>query len=410
MATKLKNLKITKVDFVDEGANPDADIMLFKRKDGAEVPTEDRDRRGVLKQLKELFEATFAAVENPEGEEPVGKGGASTFDTELARGKAMEELWDMHYALADSICSIICDAELDSTAKQEAMEQSVEEFTATIKEAIKSWTVGQPSGFVVKMDGEALSPVMVEAMKSTRDRLSDIITKSAAAAGEEPDKTTITEGDKDMKFDKSKMTPAEKAMLEQLEKNYGIEDEAAGEGTQQPEGGIEKKLDTTPETTPATQQKAEIPAAAPAAQTDDGDIFKNLDPAVKAKIEAVEKFKQDAEDRELHEIAKGYAIIGKKDEDLFPVLKSLKATSQSAYESMISALDSAKAAVEQSGVFSEIGKSGNGTTAQGGAVKEVETKAAELMKSKSGLTMAQAIDAVLMGDPELAKRYETEEE
>ena len=31
MATKLKNLRISKVDFVDEGANPDAHIKLTKR-------------------------------------------------------------------------------------------------------------------------------------------------------------------------------------------------------------------------------------------------------------------------------------------------------------------------------------------------------------------------------------------
>ena len=33
MAAKLKNLKIRKVDFVDEGANPDANIGIVKRKD-----------------------------------------------------------------------------------------------------------------------------------------------------------------------------------------------------------------------------------------------------------------------------------------------------------------------------------------------------------------------------------------
>ena len=32
MATKLKNLRISKVDFVDEGANPDAHIKLTKSK------------------------------------------------------------------------------------------------------------------------------------------------------------------------------------------------------------------------------------------------------------------------------------------------------------------------------------------------------------------------------------------
>jgi hypothetical protein len=32
VATKLKNLKVRKVDFVDEGANPDADIKMKKQK------------------------------------------------------------------------------------------------------------------------------------------------------------------------------------------------------------------------------------------------------------------------------------------------------------------------------------------------------------------------------------------
>ena len=34
MATKLKNLKITSVDLVEQGANPDAHIKLYKSKDG----------------------------------------------------------------------------------------------------------------------------------------------------------------------------------------------------------------------------------------------------------------------------------------------------------------------------------------------------------------------------------------
>ena len=35
MASKLKDLKITKVDFVEAGANPEANILLFKNKEGA---------------------------------------------------------------------------------------------------------------------------------------------------------------------------------------------------------------------------------------------------------------------------------------------------------------------------------------------------------------------------------------
>ena len=47
MATKLKNLKVKKVDFVDEGANPDAHIELFKRKDG--------NRRKILRNQKKTM-------------------------------------------------------------------------------------------------------------------------------------------------------------------------------------------------------------------------------------------------------------------------------------------------------------------------------------------------------------------
>ena len=76
MATKLKNLKITKVDFVDEGANPDAHIRMVKSKDGKELPVEmggryigvapefviqgsggqsDKEPRGILKKLFEVI-------------------------------------------------------------------------------------------------------------------------------------------------------------------------------------------------------------------------------------------------------------------------------------------------------------------------------------------------------------------
>ena len=42
MATKLKHLKIKKVDFVDDGANPEAFIRLYKSKDGA-APTPEEN-------------------------------------------------------------------------------------------------------------------------------------------------------------------------------------------------------------------------------------------------------------------------------------------------------------------------------------------------------------------------------
>ena len=77
---------------------------------------------------------------------------------------------------------------------------------------------------------------------------------------------------------------------------------------------------------------------------------------------------------------------------------------------MIAVLDQAVDAVEKSGVFSEIGKSGHGSgTSDGSAWAEADAKAVELMKSKAGLSKAQALDEVFVTNPELAARCEKED-
>ena len=74
---------------------------------------------------------------------------------------------------------------------------------------------------------------------------------------------------------------------------------------------------------------------------------------------------------------------------------------------MISVLDESVALVEKSGLFKEIGKSGHGNS--GSAEATARAKAVELMKSKTDLTMSQAIDEVLQADPELRERFEEED-
>ena len=135
-----------------------------------------------------------------------------------------------------------------------------------------------------------------------------------------------------------------------------------------------------------------------------------MHPAVAAELEELKKFKQAAEDRELEDVAKKYEVIGKKKEELVPLFKSLKSAGGTAYNDMIAVLDQAVDAVEKSGVFSEIGKSGHGSgTADGSAWAEADAKAAELMKSKAGLSKTQALDEVFVTNPELAARCEKED-
>lgn len=138
-------------------------------------------------------------------------------------------------------------------------------------------------------------------------------------------------------------------------------------------------------------------------QDEQDDIYKGLHPAVKAELEHLRKAVNAQEDRELAAVAKKYEVIGKKPEDLIPVLKSLKGTS--AYDEMISVMDAAVDAVEKSALFTEIGKTGHGT---GDAMKQANEKAAEIMKADPNLSHAQALDRVFQQNPELAAQVEKE--
>ena len=133
-----------------------------------------------------------------------------------------------------------------------------------------------------------------------------------------------------MKIDKSKMTDAERAFLESIEKRYGTDDGAVpdnGGGTAAQASAGQAAALTMPATgQPGQTVEKSAPAqaeGAPAPQTDAvDDIYKGLHPAVKAELEELKKFREASEDRELAEVAKKYAIIGKKEEELIPVLKS----------------------------------------------------------------------------------------
>ncbi len=193
-----------------------------------------------------------------------------------------------------------------------------------------------------------------------------------------------------MKFDSEKMTPEEKASYEDLAKRYGHED--GGEGT------------TTP--APAAQSNTSTPATT-AAPADDGDVYKGLHPTVKAELESLRKFREESEMRELTDVAKKYTLLGKKPEELAPVLKSLKDAGGSAYDDMIGILDANLAAVEKSGVFSEIGKRGGSEVASvNDAWGKLEAAAHEIQKSKPDMRWADAVDAACMAHPELVAEYE----
>lgn len=305
------------------------------------------------------------------------------------------------------------DEEMDSSSVAEAMQESLDEFYAVVKESISKWSNGNAASIMRKE--EEASKAEIEIMKAAVERLNQSIEKADNSAGEdELDKKENQEGEKETmgrKIDKSKLTEAEKAFLESIEKRYSTEDGAA----QDKRGTMAAGASTGQTPPPALEEPTVIksvvqPAAdtTPTTQTEDTDsIYKGLHPAVRAELEGLKKFREDAEERELTEVAKKYTIIGKKEEELLPLFKSLRAAGGTAYNDMIAVLDQAVAAVEKSGAFSEIGKSGHGSM-DGSAWAEADAKATELMKSKDGLSKAQALDEVFLANPELAEKCEKE--
>lgn len=414
MPTKLKDLKVTKVDFVDAGANPGANILLFKHKDGhaATEPTAAAQQPAATTErhegaLKRFFGKIAKAIgitdeELDDAMEAIAKD-AATFDDKLEerqRRKTADEIWDYCWMLQDSLCSIFWDNDVEPTDKAPKMEESLEQFVETVKAAIPKWAEGKPTR-IAKAD-RTLNAEQLSVAKRAYERLGAMIAKAEPQEpAQEPETTmepaeggepiTTTKGaQQDMKIDKSKLTPEELAALEAIEKKAGIQDDPAPEGNTTPAAA-------EPAATPT--QKSVEPAA------DEGeDIYKGLHPAVKAELERLRKQADAVEERELQEVAKKYEIIGKKADELVPLLKSLKASGGNAYDQMIAILDASVATVEKSGLFTEVGKRGNG---ESDAWAAIEKHAEAIQKSAPSMTWNQAIDKACEQHPELVHDYES---
>lgn len=129
---------------------------------------------------------------------------------------------------------------------------------------------------------------------------------------------------------------------------------------------------------------------------------------MKAELESLKKFREDSEAKELAEVAKKYAIIGKKEEELVPLLKNLKAAGGTAYNDMIAVLDQAVDTVEKSGAFSEIGKSGHGGI-ENSAEAKVSSIAKKYMEENPALSYQSAVAKAWENNPDLMDEYDEQE-
>ena len=417
MATKLKNLRIRKVDFVDEGANPDADIKMKKRKEGEGQAGGTVGGAGPENIWKKLFRFIGKVAGMTPGEidsavEEIQKGDSISFNEKMLQvenQKIADEIWNTCYALQSSLCSILNDGEMDSVNMETTMRESLDEFYSLAQESIKEWSGGRAVGIVRKKEG--VSEPDLEIMKAAVKRLNAIIEKTGEESGPEgefnkegTDYNENSKGDEEeMKIDKSKLTDAERAFLESIEKRCGTGDEDVARN-----GGSESAPAIAPGE-PKVTKSVTYPTAEAAAPTEEADsIYKGLHPDVRAELEGLKKFREDAEARELAGVAKKYAIIGKKEEELVPLFKSLKAAGGSAYNDMIAILDQAVATVEKSGAFSEIGKSGHGFGTPGTVETKIEAIAKGYMEKDTSLDHTSAVAKAWEDNPDLMEEYEAE--
>ena len=383
MKHKLKDLKITKVDFVNEGANPDAHIVITKGKDG----TEDNIKEGTLarritdKIVKGLAKA-FSDMED---------GANQPDETGLDMGMITNNIWDSCMALAVCMTDTVTKskpADLDA-----ALDKDISDYIDVIKDMRNCWKNGQSSNIEFKDGAEE----NVSIAKAAIDRVYGI---TANNEGVEPKNAEIPkkgESDMGVTINKSLLNPAELAFYEAIMKKAGTEEKDPDEKEILEEEKGEQKVKKSMDVVPGK-----------GAQNNPEDIYKGLHPAVKAEMESFKKTIEKYETRELEAVAKKYEIIGKKPEDLVPVLKNLKAAGGTAYDDMIGVLDSTLEFVQKSGVFKEIGRSGHGEGDGKSAVAKAKAAAAEIKKASPELTDEQAMAKAWENDPGLWEQYDAE--
>lgn len=132
-----------------------------------------------------------------------------------------------------------------------------------------------------------------------------------------------------------------------------------------------------------------------------------VSPELKKAMEDLADLKKSFAMKEMTEVAKKYAPLGKKEDELAQTLYDMKKSNPANYDAYIAILDESLGIVEKSGIFAEIGKSASNGVSGSNAVAKAEAKAREIQKSDSSISWDAAI-AKAWEDPQLMAEYDAE--
>lgn len=163
------------------------------------------------------------------------------------------------------------------------------------------------------------------------------------------------------------------------------------------------------------EMEGEEPPAAPnkktkKAEVEDMDDTKKSDtpaPELQTALDELANLKKSFEMKEMTEVAKKYAPLGKKEDELAKTLYDMKKASPANYDAYIKILDESLDIVNKSGIFAEVGKSAGGQSTANSAVDKADAKAKEIMKSDPNMDYTTAI-AKAWEDPDLMAEYDAE--
>ena len=182
-----------------------------------------------------------------------------------------------------------------------------------------------------------------------------------------------------IKIDKSRFTAEQRAQYEAL-LAVGMVDTAVNEN---------------PTTPPAVQ-------TAPTVQKSATDI------ALEDALAEVQKLKKSIEMKEFTDIAKKYALLGKKEDELAQTLYNLKKSDENTYNAFVGLLDEQLALTEKSGLFGEVGKSVGAYGTFSDAEAKIEAKANEIMKADPSIDKMSAVAKAWEENPDLMDEYDNE--
>lgn len=214
----------------------------------------------------------------------------------------------------------------------------------------------------------------------------------------------------------AKLKPEDRAVIEDEIAKAANSSGAPGEKKEDVEKEADSAEDKKAEDAKA-EEKGEKDAAKTADSEDVDDVFKSLDPRIKAmfdaanaKATAAEAIAKSLVEKELENEAvikaKEVSGIGASEEQLIKIYKSLKAADETLCNEVFGIFKSA-ANVKEAGeeLFDTVAK---GRTAEDSAVgnawDKIMTEAAEIAKSK-GISEAAAVSEVVKSKPDLYREY-----